>query len=507
MESFLSRYKNALVLVTVLLVQVFGLAVQVRRPAPDAPDGRGARLIRYWVMSLIAPPERLLHATGGGIRGIWSTYIDLIHVHDQNEKLKAEIDRLRLEEASLTEDARQGQRLQGLLGFREHYIYQTVPAQVIGASGTEDSHVLIIDKGAKDGIRLDMPVITPDGIVGKTREVFDHSSQVLEISDSTSGAGVILQTTRIRGVLRGSAWGQPQIVNVSPDDRIKAGEPVVTSGGDAIFPRGLAVGTVERSVPDPDGTLMDVLIRPAANLSRLEEVLVITNMGDQIPGQTQLDIAESEQQKASDILAERLPSREDANAPQGQQTDELAGASADGDVARPIRPPAALRPDVFTPGYTPPAAGMTPGARLGRVLSGEGQPQHAPARQSAPVTPVPAAAAAAAAVATPSNAHHSEPTESVHAEQPEAVHKQQGPVLVHDYSGATPPQYQHPAEPRSVSPAASAAKPHMPATPPNDLHPASKTTIIVDGPAERPAAQHKKPAPPTTPATPPQRGY
>jgi rod shape-determining protein MreC len=501
MESFLSRYKNALVLVTVLLVQVFALAVQVRRPAPDAPDGKGVRLIRYWVMSLIAPPERLLHATGGGIRGIWFTYIDLIHVHDQNEKLKAEIDRLRLEQASLTEDARQGERLQGLLGFREHYIYQTVPAQVIGASGTEDSHVLIIDKGSKDGIRLDMPVITPDGIVGKTREVFDHSSQVLEISDSTSGAGVILQTTRIRGVLRGSAWGQPQIVNVSPDDRIKPGEAVVTSGGDAIFPRGLPVGTVERSVPDPDGTLMDVLIRPAANLSRLEEVLVITSMGDQIPGQTQLDIAESEQQKASDILAERLPSREDPNAPQGQ-TDDLAGAGADGDVARPIRPPAALRPDVFTPGDTPPAASMVPGARADKMLSDEGQQQRPPVRQAAPVTPAPATAAAP----VPPAAHHPEPTEAVHAEQPEPVHRQQGPELVHDYSGATPPQYSHRAESRSAPPAGNAAGTHRPATPSNGIHPSTKTTIVVDGP-DKSAEQRKKPAPSTTPAAPPQRRY
>ena len=67
-------------------------------------------------------------------------------------------------------------------------------------------------------------MITPDGIVGKTRDVFRHTSQVLEISDATSGAGVILETTRIRGVLRGDSWGQPQIVNVSPDERIQKGD-------------------------------------------------------------------------------------------------------------------------------------------------------------------------------------------------------------------------------------------------------------------------------------------
>ncbi|MBT9331191.1 rod shape-determining protein MreC [Paracidobacterium acidisoli] len=517
MESFLSRYKNALVLVTVLLVQVLGLAVQVRRPASEGPEGKGVRLIRYWVMSLIAPPEHLLHMTGGGIRGLWSNYVDLIHVRRTNAKLQEQIDHLRIEEASLAEDARQGQRLQGMLGFRERYIYQTVPAQVIGVSGTEDSHVLIIDKGSKDGLKIDMPVITPDGIVGKTREVLAHSSQVLEISDATSGAGVILETTRIRGVLRGSSWGQPQIVNVSPDDRIKAGEKVITSGGDAIFPRGLPVGTVDRTVPDPDGTLMDILIHPAANLSRLEEVLVVTSMGDLVPGQTQIDIAESEAQKASDILAERLPSRADPNAPQ-VQGDDLADATAEGDVARPIRPPATLHPDVFTPGSTPSAADMTPGARLGHVLSGEGQP--VPVRKTTPAAPASASSAVPAAVKKSAPAM---PGAVSAAPQPVRP-AEKAPQLVHDYSGATPPQYSHPAvrTPSTVAgPGTSRqATPHPPGQTASHLNPAAprsatsapaagehalpRTTVIVDGPDR--STQKRKPAPPAhaAPSAPPR---
>ncbi|MGB7136901.1 MAG: rod shape-determining protein MreC, partial [Acidobacteriaceae bacterium] len=314
MESFFSRYRNALVLIAVLVAQVIGLAVQVRVPTQSPADKGSVRLIRSWVVGIVTPPERLLRATGGGIGGLWTNYIDLIHVRQQNKALKAQLDNVRLEEESLAEDARQGQRLQSLLGFQEKYVYKTVAAQVVGSSGTEQSQVLLIDKGSEDGIRPDMPVITPDGIVGKTRDVFGHTSQVLEISDQTSGAGVILEKTRIRGVLRGNSWGQPEIVNVSPDERIQHGEPVLTSGGDAIYPRGLAVGTVDRIVPDPDGTLVSVLIKPAANLARLDEVLVITSTGDQMPAQMQQDLSDAEQ-KASDILAERLPSRGDPNAP------------------------------------------------------------------------------------------------------------------------------------------------------------------------------------------------
>ena len=80
--------------------------------------------------------------------------------------------RLQLEQAALLEDARQGQRLQALLAFKEHYIYSTVPAQVIGTSGTDQSRILYIDKGVKDGLKPDMAVITPDGIVGKLKDVF-----------------------------------------------------------------------------------------------------------------------------------------------------------------------------------------------------------------------------------------------------------------------------------------------------------------------------------------------
>jgi rod shape-determining protein MreC len=370
MESFFSRYRNALVLITVLLAQVIGLAVQVRRPGPNPGDKGGVRLIRSWVVGLVTPPERLLHATGSGIRGVWTNYFDLIHVRQQNRNLQAQLGQMQLEEDSLAEDARQGQRLQALLGFREKYIYKTVAAQVIGTSGTEQSEVLLIDKGSRDGIKPDMPVITPDGIVGKTRDVFARTSQVLEISDPTSGAGVMMENTRIRGVLRGDSWGQPEIVNVSPDERIRRGEPVITSGGDAIYPRGLAVGAVDRVVPDPDGTLVSVLITPAANLSKLDEVLVITSTGSKMPIQMQQDLSDAEQ-KASEILAERLPSRQDPNAPPQQpgSTAPSSSTALTGIVPPPPQPPPPLHPDRYSSVDVPPAADMVPGQRIANVPS------------------------------------------------------------------------------------------------------------------------------------------
>src|SRR6201997_4249610 len=322
MESLFDRYRNLLVLFTMLLVQVLVLAMQVHRNdsgrmSVDARDSSGVRLIRLWANALVTPPERAIHSSGLGIVGVWENYIDLRHVRAQNKDLQNTVDRMRLEQAALLEDARQGQRLQALMNFQEKYIYKTLNAQVLGTSGTDQSRVVNIDKGKDAGLEHDMAVITPDGIVGKVRDVFPRSAQVLLINDQTSGAGVILETTRIRGILRGNATGQPQIVGILADQRIKAGENVLTAGGDQIFPRGLPVGVVDKVVADPDRDgFIDIVVKPAAYLDRLDEVLVITATEPQFSPDQKRDIETSEslkgteaaelaeQRKASAIMAE-----------------------------------------------------------------------------------------------------------------------------------------------------------------------------------------------------------
>ena len=365
MESFFIRYRNVLVLLTLLVAQIIGLAVQVRRTSSgqnslDSQDGPGVRLIRLWAIAIVSPPERLIHHTKIGAATLWNQYIDLRHTQQDNQELQKTIDRLRLEQASLLEDAKQGQRLQALLNFQEKYIYKTVAAQAIGSSGSDQSRVFTIDKGSNYGLKPDMAVITPDGIIGKVREVFPSTAQVLEINDQSSGAGVILETTRIRGILRGNAIGQPQIVGILADQRIQPGEKVLTAGGDLIFPRGLPVGVVEKIVRDPepdrDG-FIDVVIKPAAHLDRLDEVLVITATEARFSEQQQQDLATSEalkgpeaaaieeQKKASAIMAERLPGLIDPNLPPDQQP--LLDSSNPSIVTR---PPQAVHPDRFTPG-------------------------------------------------------------------------------------------------------------------------------------------------------------
>jgi rod shape-determining protein MreC len=398
MESFFIRFKNVLVLVAVLLVQTIGLAIQVRRPVESgAPDSEQVTLLRHWVVAVVTPFERFFHGIGHNVRYGWSDYVDLRNTRQQNQDLKNEIARLRLEQAQLAEDAMQGHRLQELLRFQQHYVASTVAAQVIGTSGTDQSRVLYIDKGSKDGLKVDQAVITPDGIVGKLRDVSSNTAQVLVINDQSSGAGVLLATTRIRAILHGSQGGRIVISNLTPDERIKPGEQVLTSGGDQVYPRGLAVGTIESIAPDLEHQpYTTIVVKPATNLFQLEEVLVITATQGDLTALAQKDLtqgaatakemadakaakaaadeaaAEAAAQSASQIVAERLPSIHD-----GEQTPNPKGAA---DAPKPTpnaasavpKPLPTLHPDRYTPGTTPPASSLTPGA--GHPASAAGTP-------------------------------------------------------------------------------------------------------------------------------------
>ena len=385
MDTFLGRFRNPLVLLAVVLLQTLWLATQVQHPLRPGPgsstseDSRKVTLLRSWAMAFAGPVERVTHAGGVGFRSAWTNYVDLRGAREQNASLKQEVARLRLEQAAFAQDAAEGRRLQTLLAFKQHYVTSTVAAQVIGTSGSDRSHVFWIDKGSADGLRPEQPVITPDGVVGKLRDVMPHTAQLLLIDDPNSGAGVILQSTRMRGIVRGTAAGEVVINNLTNDDRIKSGEQVITSGGDEVFPRGLPVGTITFVEPDPRHQPYTLIhIRPAANLRQLEEVLVITGTSAALPAVAQSDAAQAEataeaNQRAADLVAARLPSLHDApaDAPAatGAEVGKAATAAAQSSGPVPgvpnsgmpkVKPP--VHADRYSPGSTPSAENLTPGA-------------------------------------------------------------------------------------------------------------------------------------------------
>ena len=320
MESVLGRYRNLTILVGVLFLQVLGLAVQVKRSA----DAEHTRLIRIWAVDAITPLERVIVRAQNGANGLWHNYFFLRGVRAENRELKQRIEQMRLEQVRLSEDAAQAHRLQSLLAFKEQVVIKTIPAQVIGSSGSDLSRSVYIDKGSNQGIATDMAVITADGIVGKVLRVYPSTSLVLMINDQSSGVGVLLEKSRLQGVLRGTANGELVLERVMTDEQVTAGDRVLSSGGDQIFPKGFPVGTVSRVSPGKE-LFLNIKVHAAADLSRLEEVLVVTEK------QEREAVAESGAKvRAADILAQRLPSVPDKPATVGEAPGKATAKPAGG---------------------------------------------------------------------------------------------------------------------------------------------------------------------------------
>jgi len=389
MENFFTRYKNPLALMAVLFIQVVALATQVKRPEGAKPgtSGSGTRLIRVWTVTAFTPVEKMFVSTGRFFRNGWHNYADLRGVRKQNRELQDEVARLQMEQVRLRQDADQAKRLQVLLEFKEKFISKTVAAQVIATSGTEQSRLITIDKGSNDHIKPDMPVITPDGIVGKVKEVFPLSSHVLLINDHDSGAGVILESSRLQGIVKGTSLGELQINDIMSDEKVEAGEHVITSGGDRIYPKGYAVGTVTAATPDKDNDpFLVIKIKPAADINRLEEVLVITEMSDNLRSTG----AGPEPMRAADILSQRLPSvpKVDPNAPKtpgGAQTGVPAPKSSPtpAKANQPAGAGTGQKPEAAS-GQTKPTVTETAATNSTTNKTGEGKKQPASGQATAP---------------------------------------------------------------------------------------------------------------------------
>jgi rod shape-determining protein MreC len=372
----LGRYRNLIVLVGVLFAQVLGLAVQVKRTT----DSESTRLIRIWAVDTVTPLEKALVWAQTSTSNLWHSYFYLRGVRAENRTLKAQIERMSLEQVRMSQDADQARRLQALLAFKEQFISQTMAAQVIGSSGSELSRSVYIDKGERDGIKPDMAVITADGIVGKVLRVYGSTSLVLLIDDQTSGVGALLDKTRLQGILRGTPSGEVVLEKVMSDETVPAGEMVLTSGGDGIFPKGLLVGTVTK-VSLGSELFLNIRVRPAADLSKLEEVLVVTKIDERQAEPDQTGAA-----RAVDILAERLPGV--PSKPESAEKAGVPGAAAPGTVA-PTTTGSDAKPKAV-PSEAPAASGAPAARKTASSASSSGTSSGASSATRATATGTPA---------------------------------------------------------------------------------------------------------------------
>ncbi len=225
-------------------------------------------------------------ATGGMIAtvGAWVTGVGGAAEVSDEEQLRAELDRTREENARLIGVLQENARLRALVGFKkEHPEFEVVPARVVSRDTTPFFRVASI-KVEFDGEVLEkMPVVVSGGVVGQVHQVDANGyADVIMLSDPRSRIDALSQRNRAHGLVQGLGHERDYLAKVaylSEKDEVREGDVMVTSGLGGVFPRDLIIGTVSAVAKDERGLFQEVELSPAVDLSRVEEVFIITNAG------------------------------------------------------------------------------------------------------------------------------------------------------------------------------------------------------------------------------------
>jgi rod shape-determining protein MreC len=267
--DLLSRYRNLTVLLLVIFAQLILLAYQVKSKDKD----KDVPLVRVWAVTAITPLANLIETVRSHTVDLADNYIFLRDVREQNQRIKDEIARLKIDNQYLRSELETADRVKTLNAFQATTPSRTLLARVIGTAPGANSRVVFVDRGTHGGVMRGMAVITPEGIVGKVVAAYPTASQVLLLTDPTFSAGVISQKHRVHGDVRGLGQSNCQVDYVQNEETVETGEKFYTSGDDGVFPKGLLAGTVV--AVQPGLSSKQVFLEPAALHGGLEEVLII----------------------------------------------------------------------------------------------------------------------------------------------------------------------------------------------------------------------------------------
>jgi rod shape-determining protein MreC len=255
------------VVIPLLLLHLTLISIQVEDPS-------GTLLLKRWVLQAGSP---VLNGTASLTRGagsIWKNYLWLVGVRAENARLQEDVRQLTLLNSSLVQAQAENARLRNLLDFRASEPYRTLGAHVVGRVPSFLSNTLYLDRGATDGLRPNQPVVSDGGVIGRTVLVTSGGCQVQLITNADASVGVMIASTRLPGVLKGTENQLLDLHYISNTEAVGVGDLIVTSGLDGIYPQGLPVGVVMESQEGKTG-YRNIRVKPNADLLRIEQVLIL----------------------------------------------------------------------------------------------------------------------------------------------------------------------------------------------------------------------------------------
>lgn len=270
MLEFLKKYRVQLLAGFALFTALIFFSLNLRRKDSTYP-------LEKVVLTVATPVMGLFTGVNNAIFSVWEGYLFLTKVKEENGRLlrtiKIQNERLIRGNEALLEN----ERLRALLDMRARLPGSPVSVSVIAEEVTPWFRTVVVNRGSQDGIREGLPVVALSGIVGQVIKVGAMSSKVLLLTDHASAMAATIQRSRARGVVKGKGGELCSLEFASRLDDIKLGDIVETSGVGGLYPKGIPIGQVTMVKKGEYGIFQTVTIRPAVNLSRMEELLVLVS--------------------------------------------------------------------------------------------------------------------------------------------------------------------------------------------------------------------------------------
>ncbi len=268
MYDFFKRRQDIIIFVVLFIVSISLLMASLR-------GKKSLSFIENAALFTFAPFQNALDYSSNKASIIWNDYLSLVDARIENESLKKDIEKLEYENSALLEQLANYKRLDTLLTFPNLTDVSFEAVRIIGKDTASKVKVITINKGSKRGIKVDMPVVTHKGLVGRVASVSTSSAKVLLISDVRSAIDAIVQETRDGLVVVGVNTPKLETRYLAVKANVKNGQRVISSGMGGAFPKGLLIGFLEDVKETENRLFMDAKLRPAVDLARLEEALVL----------------------------------------------------------------------------------------------------------------------------------------------------------------------------------------------------------------------------------------
>jgi rod shape-determining protein MreC len=263
-----TRYRTPLLIAAALLLIFSVISLSLKRsPALKKVEGV--------VVSLTAPGLQGLHYLGHMVAGLWQGYFYLVGVKQENAALQSRLEEYAQKEVRYQEALQAQTRLETLLDLKRQVPQPVIGARVIGYDPSLWSRCALLDQGNSQGVKPGLPVLAPEGIVGRVVESYPRYAKVMLIVDRNSGADAMVQRTRVRGILQGKGGNRCSLDYVPKSADVQVGDLVLASGLGGIYPKGLVFGKVTAANKKNPGVFQEIEVTPNVDLSTLEEVLVV----------------------------------------------------------------------------------------------------------------------------------------------------------------------------------------------------------------------------------------